>query len=64
LVVNIDLSFGTGISLKGLLYTFDSGALVSSVGYTIWYQVLSKLNTSIAAVCQLSVPTWGALGGR
>lgn len=56
-------NLGIDISLKGLLYTLGSGALASGVGYTIWYQVLPKLKPSIAAVCQLSVPIWAALGG-
>ena len=56
-------SFGINVSLKGLLYTFCSGALASGLGYTIWYQVMPKLKPSIAAVCQLSVPIWAALGG-
>jgi drug/metabolite transporter (DMT)-like permease len=56
-------SFGIDISSKGLLYTFASGGLASGVGYCIWYQVLPKLKPSIAAVCQLSVPIWAALGG-
>ena len=56
-------NFGIHISSKGLLYTFGSGALASGVGYTIWYQVVPKLKPSIAAVCQLSVPIWAALGG-
>ena len=56
-------SFSIDISLKGLFYTLGSGALASGVGYTVWYQVLPKLKPSIAAVCQLSVPIWAALGG-
>ena len=56
-------SFSIDISTKGLLYTFGSGALASGIGYSIWYQVLPKLKPSIAAVCQLSVPIWAALGG-
>jgi drug/metabolite transporter (DMT)-like permease len=56
-------SLGINISFKGILYTFSSGALASGVGYTIWYQVLPNLKPSIAAVCQLSVPIWAALGG-
>ena len=56
-------SFGIDISLNGLLYTFGSGALASGLGYTIWYQVMPELKPSIAAVCQLSVPIWAALGG-
>jgi drug/metabolite transporter (DMT)-like permease len=56
-------SLGIDISLRGLLYTFASGALASGVGYTVWYQVLPKLKPSIAAVSQLSVPIWAAVGG-
>ncbi|MGY0563309.1 MAG: DMT family transporter, partial [Paraglaciecola chathamensis] len=29
----------------------------------IWYQVLPKLDSSVAAVCQLSVPIIAAFGG-
>lgn len=56
-------SSGINISLMGWLYTFASGALASGIGYSIWYQVLPRLKPSIAAVCQLSVPIWAALGG-
>jgi drug/metabolite transporter (DMT)-like permease len=56
-------SLGMDISYKGLLYTFASGALASGVGYSIWYLVLPKLKPSIAAVSQLSVPIWAAIGG-
>lgn len=56
-------SIGIDISLRGLLYTFASGALASGVGYSLWYLVLPKLKPSIAAVSQLSVPIWAALGG-
>jgi drug/metabolite transporter (DMT)-like permease len=56
-------SAGIDISAMGLLYTFASGALASGIGYSIWYQVLPRLKPSIAAVCQLSVPIWAALGG-
>jgi drug/metabolite transporter (DMT)-like permease len=56
-------SLGIDISFKGFLYTLSSGALASGVGYTVWYQVLPRLKPSIAAVCQLSVPIWAALGG-
>lgn len=55
--------FDMNISTQGLLYTIASGALASGVGYTLWYQVLPKLKPSIAAVSQLSVPIWAALGG-
>jgi drug/metabolite transporter (DMT)-like permease len=62
-LIMMHCSFGINVSLKGLLYTFCSGALASGLGYTIWYQVMPKLKPSIAAVCQLSVPIWAALGG-
>ncbi|WP_299080127.1 DMT family transporter [uncultured Paraglaciecola sp.] len=57
--------FATGfqISLLGWLYTIASGALASGIGYGVWYFVLPHLKPSIAAVSQLSVPIWAALGG-
>lgn len=51
------------MSLQGWLYTISSGALASGVGYAVWYVVLPHLKPSIAAVSQLSVPIWAALGG-
>tara|TARA_R110002153_G_scaffold3042_7_gene14455 strand:+ start:2879 stop:3739 length:861 start_codon:yes stop_codon:yes gene_type:complete len=51
------------MSLQGWLYTIGSGALASGVGYAVWYVVLPHLKPSIAAVSQLSVPIWAALGG-
>jgi drug/metabolite transporter (DMT)-like permease len=54
---------GLEVSLQGWLYTISSGALASGVGYSIWYTVLPHLKPSIAAVSQLSVPIWAALGG-
>lgn len=55
--------FGMDISTKGLFYTMLSGALASGLGYSVWYHVLPKLKPSIAAVSQLSVPIWAAIGG-
>lgn len=54
---------GIQMSLHGWLYTICSGALASGVGYSLWYRVLPQLKANIAAVCQLSVPIWAALGG-
>ncbi|MGJ8679029.1 DMT family transporter [Paraglaciecola sp.] len=51
------------ISLAGLVYTIISGAIASGLGYALWYLVLPDLKASIAAVSQLSVPIWAALGG-
>ncbi|MGS2721383.1 DMT family transporter [Paraglaciecola aestuariivivens] len=51
------------ISLNGWIYSLSSGALASGLGYAIWYLVLPQLKPSVAAVSQLSVPIWAALGG-
>lgn len=59
------LSATTGLqmSISGWVYTICSGALASGVGYSVWYTVLPQLKANIAAVSQLSVPIWAALGG-
>lgn len=51
------------VSLAGLVYTLISGGLASGLGYALWYLVLPNLKPSTAAVSQLSVPIWAALGG-
>lgn len=53
----------TNITSLGLVYSVASGALASGLGYTLWYMVLPNLDKSVAAVSQLSVPIWAALGG-
>jgi drug/metabolite transporter (DMT)-like permease len=50
-------------SLNGIFYAVLSGSLASGLGYALWYLVLPRLAKSLAAVCQLSVPIWAALGG-
>jgi drug/metabolite transporter (DMT)-like permease len=51
------------LSNQAIGYAVVSGALTSGLAYALWYQVLPKLHTSVAAVCQLSVPIWAGLGG-
>ena len=51
------------LTFEGVAYALASGVLASGVGYAIWYQVLPKLDSSVAAVCQLSVPIIAAFGG-
>ncbi|WP_158771279.1 DMT family transporter [Paraglaciecola sp. L1A13] len=51
------------LTFEGVAYALASGALASGIGYAIWYQVLSQLDSSVAAVCQLSVPIIAAFGG-
>jgi len=48
---------------NGVCYAIASGALTSGVGYAIWYTALRGLKATSAAVVQLSVPVFAALGG-
>ena len=51
------------IDLPGALLAVASGALASGLGYVIWYAALKHLQTSTAAVSQLTVPViTGILG--
>ena len=47
----------------GFLYAIASGALMSGVGYAIWYTALPALKATHAATIQLSVPLLTAVGG-
>ncbi len=49
---------GTGVLLAVL-----SGALTSGVGYALWYGILPRIDKSVAAVVQLSVPVIALAGG-
>ena len=51
------------LTFEGVSYALASGALASGIGYAIWYHVLPKLDSSVAAVCQLCVPIIAAFGG-
>ena len=47
----------------GACYAIASGALTSGVGYAVWYTALRGLKATSAAVVQLSVPVFAAIGG-
>lgn len=47
----------------GITLAIASGALASGMGYAIWYAVLPRLDASLAAVIQLTVPILALLGG-
>ncbi len=47
----------------GLSLAATSGAITSGLAYTLWYAVLKKLQTSTAAIIQLTVPALAAFGG-
>lgn len=47
----------------GVALAVVSGAVTSGLGYALWYAVLPRLEASVAAVAQLTVPLIAALGG-
>ena len=47
----------------GVFYALLSGALMSGIGYAIWYAVLPVLRATTAATLQLTVPVIAAVGG-
>lgn len=51
------------ISQRGLLLAMLSGGMTSALGYALWYKILPSLNTSTAAVSQLTVPIIAMAGG-
>lgn len=51
------------LTSEGLYLAVASGALASGLGYAIWYGVLPRLKSSVAASTQLSVPILAALAG-
>ena len=51
------------LDLPGLLLAVASGALASGLGYAVWYAALKHIQTSTAAVTQLSVPVITAIAG-
>jgi drug/metabolite transporter (DMT)-like permease len=53
----------TTTNLNGILLAVASGALASGVGYAIWYATLPKLDASLAAIVQLTVPLIALAGG-
>ena len=53
----------TAANLNGVLLAIASGALASGVGYAVWYATLPKLDSSLAAIVQLTVPLIALAGG-
>ena len=49
---------GSGIALAAA-----SGAITSALGYALWYSLLPKLDTTVAALAQLTVPVIAIVGG-
>ncbi|WP_150121369.1 EamA family transporter, partial [Sulfitobacter sp. HI0023] len=59
------LLVGTGLrfGLIGVGLGIVCGGLTSGLGYALWYSVLPRLDQSVAAVVQLSVPIIAILAG-
>ena len=65
LPVLLVLLVGTGLrfGLVGVGLGVICGGLTSGLGYALWYSVLPRLDQSVAAVVQLSVPIIAILAG-
>lgn len=57
------VSLVPNITFDGVVLACISGVVTSGLGYALWYAVLPRLASSTAAVAQLSVPIFAALGG-
>ncbi|ETX11910.1 membrane protein [Marinomonas ushuaiensis DSM 15871] len=53
----------SGGTFDGILFAVVSGALMSGIGYALWYAVLPSISASMAAVLQLLVPIIATIGG-
>ncbi|GHB39484.1 transporter [Pseudovibrio japonicus] len=51
------------ITTIGIALAIVSGAVTSGLGYALWYSIIPKLQTSTAAVAQLTVPIIATAGG-
>lgn len=48
---------------RGAILAVVSGAITSGLGYAMWYALLPKIEASVAALAQLTVPVIAFLGG-
>ena len=58
------LVFTSGdLPLGGIVSALFAGAVTSGFGYALWYRILPRIPTTIAAVAQLTVPVLAVGGG-
>ncbi len=57
------LAGANGVTLRGTIAAIISGTVTSGLGYALWYRVVPRLPTTIAAVAQLSVPVIAVAAG-
>lgn len=60
---SLSMLHGAVLDPVGAGYAAASGAVASGMGYAIWYVALRGLQTTSAAIVQLSVPVLAAAGG-
>lgn len=53
----------TPTTMTGILLAIVSGGITSGLGYALWYAILPKIQASLAAVAQLTVPIIATAGG-
>lgn len=65
IVVLVAFAAGSGVSpsVIGIGLAVISGAIMSGLGYALWYHVLPGLGATRGALAQLSVPVIALLGG-
>ncbi|MEO9655287.1 DMT family transporter [Marinomonas sp.] len=51
------------LSSLGAIWAILSGAVMSGLGYALWYALLPQITTTLAAVLQLLVPVIATIGG-
>lgn len=51
------------LGAEGVVLAVLSGAVTSGLGYALWYAILPRLASSVAAVTQLTVPVIAMAGG-
>ncbi len=54
---------GTTVTQTGIVLAVISGVETSAMGYALWYSVLPRIEASVAAVAQLTVPVIALAGG-
>lgn len=62
-VALIWLAVGGAITASGLVAAIASGAIVSGLGYALWFHVLPQMRATTAGLAQLTVPVIALLAG-
>ena len=57
------LGFPDGLTPQGAALAVISGAVTSGLGYALWYSLLPRLEATVAAIAQLTVPVIALAGG-